>query len=44
MITLIPNAQLAMFPGADHFLIWQNPDKLLPAIAAFLDAPMPPAR
>jgi pimeloyl-ACP methyl ester carboxylesterase len=40
MFRLIPNAQLAIFPGADHFLIWQAPDKLLPAIAAFLEAPV----
>jgi pimeloyl-ACP methyl ester carboxylesterase len=41
MFRLIPNAQLAVFPGADHFLLWQSPEKLLPTIAAFLDAPMP---
>jgi pimeloyl-ACP methyl ester carboxylesterase len=41
MFRLIPNAQLAVFPGANHFLLWQNPEKLLPTIAAFLDAPMP---
>ena len=39
MFRLIPNAQLALFPGADHFLIWQSPEKLLPTIAAFLDSP-----
>jgi pimeloyl-ACP methyl ester carboxylesterase len=37
---LIPNSQLAIFPGADHFLLWQSPDKLLPTVAAFLDAPL----
>jgi pimeloyl-ACP methyl ester carboxylesterase len=41
MFRLIPNAQLAVFPGADHFLLWQNPEKMLPTIAAFLDEPMP---
>jgi pimeloyl-ACP methyl ester carboxylesterase len=41
MFRLIPNAQLAVFPGADHFLIQQAPEKLLPTVAAFLDAPMP---
>jgi pimeloyl-ACP methyl ester carboxylesterase len=41
MFRLIPNAQLALFPGADHFLIWQSPEKLLPTVAAFLDAPLP---
>jgi pimeloyl-ACP methyl ester carboxylesterase len=44
MFRLIPHAQLAVFPGADHFLIWQNPEKMLPTIAAFLDAPMSEAR
>jgi pimeloyl-ACP methyl ester carboxylesterase len=41
MFRLIPNAQLAVFPGGDHFMLWQSPEKLLPTIAAFLDAPMP---
>jgi pimeloyl-ACP methyl ester carboxylesterase len=41
MFRLIPNAQLAVFPGADHFLLWQIPEKLLQTIATFLDAPMP---
>jgi pimeloyl-ACP methyl ester carboxylesterase len=41
MFRLIPNAQLAVFPGADHFLLWQSPEKLLSTIAAFLDAPLP---
>jgi pimeloyl-ACP methyl ester carboxylesterase len=44
MFRLIPHAQLAVFPGADHFLLFQDPEKMLPAIAAFLDAPMPEAR
>jgi pimeloyl-ACP methyl ester carboxylesterase len=43
MFRLIPNSQLAILPGADHFLIWQRPEQLLPTIAAFLDAPMPRA-
>jgi pimeloyl-ACP methyl ester carboxylesterase len=41
MYRLIPNAQLAIFPAADHFMILQKPDKLLPTIAAFLDSPTP---
>ena len=41
MFRLIPNAQLAVFPGADHFLLFQSPEKLLPMIAAFLDAHVP---
>jgi pimeloyl-ACP methyl ester carboxylesterase len=44
MFRLIPNAQLAIFPGADHFLIVQHPETLLPAVAAFLDSPMPEAK
>lgn len=44
MFRQIPNSQLAIFPGADHFLIFQNPDKLMPVVVAFLDAPIPPAR
>ena len=44
MYRLIPNVQLAIFPGADHFLLWQNPEKLLPTIAAFLDGPAPPGK
>jgi hypothetical protein len=31
---------IAVFPNADHFLIWQDPDRMLPTIAAFLDAPV----
>jgi pimeloyl-ACP methyl ester carboxylesterase len=41
MFRLIPNAQLAIFPRADHYLLFQNPDALLPTIVAFLDAPAP---
>jgi pimeloyl-ACP methyl ester carboxylesterase len=41
MYRLIPNSQLAVFPGADHFMVWQTPEKLFPTIAAFLDEPMP---
>jgi pimeloyl-ACP methyl ester carboxylesterase len=41
LFRLIPNAQLAVFPGADHFLLWQHPERMLPQIAAFFDAPAP---
>jgi pimeloyl-ACP methyl ester carboxylesterase len=41
---LVPNAQLAVFPGADHLLLWQDPEKMLPTIAAFLNAPVPDAK
>jgi pimeloyl-ACP methyl ester carboxylesterase len=44
LFRLIPNAQLAVFPGADHFLLWQNPEKMLPQIAAFLDAAVPESK
>jgi pimeloyl-ACP methyl ester carboxylesterase len=44
MFRLIPNAQLAVFPGGDHFLLYTSPDKVLSAIAAFFDAPMPDAK
>jgi pimeloyl-ACP methyl ester carboxylesterase len=39
MYRLIPNAQLAVFPNATHFMIFQDPDKLLGTVATFLDAP-----
>jgi pimeloyl-ACP methyl ester carboxylesterase len=37
MYRLIPHAQLAIFPHADHFLIFTQPEKLQPVVAAFLD-------
>jgi pimeloyl-ACP methyl ester carboxylesterase len=39
MFRLIPNAQLAVFPGGDHLLLWTSPETVLAPIAAFLDAP-----
>ena len=44
MFRLIPNAQLAIFPGGDHFLIVQRPEAILPTVAAFLDSPIPGER
>jgi pimeloyl-ACP methyl ester carboxylesterase len=44
MFRLIPSSQLAIFPGADHFLLWQNPEKLLPVVAEFLNAPLAEAK
>ena len=38
---LIPNAQLAIFPGRDHFMLFQSPDKVLETLLPFLDAPPP---
>jgi pimeloyl-ACP methyl ester carboxylesterase len=40
MFRLIPRAQLAVFPGGDHFMLFTSPETLLPPIAAFLDAPV----
>ncbi|HEX2712708.1 MAG TPA: alpha/beta hydrolase [Candidatus Acidoferrales bacterium] len=34
---LIPNAQFAVVPGAGHFVLNDDPEKLLPIIATFLD-------
>jgi pimeloyl-ACP methyl ester carboxylesterase len=39
MYRLIPNAQLAIFPGGDHFLLFSSPDKLLATLGPFLNAP-----
>jgi pimeloyl-ACP methyl ester carboxylesterase len=36
---MIPNAQLAVTPDASHFVLFSEPEKLLPTIATFLDAP-----
>src|SRR5262249_12744921 len=38
---LIPSAQLAIIPDASHFVLISEPEKLLPTVAAFLDAPTP---
>jgi pimeloyl-ACP methyl ester carboxylesterase len=36
---LLPNAQLAVIPDAGHFVLYEDPEKLLPIIANFLDQP-----
>jgi pimeloyl-ACP methyl ester carboxylesterase len=36
---MIPNAQLAVIPDSGHFVLFSEPEKLLPTVAAFLDAP-----
>jgi pimeloyl-ACP methyl ester carboxylesterase len=41
MFRQIPNAQLAILPDAGHFVLNVDPEKLLPTIATFLDAPIP---
>jgi pimeloyl-ACP methyl ester carboxylesterase len=38
---LIPNAELAIFPAADHFLLFTAPDRFYPTIVGFLDSPVP---
>jgi pimeloyl-ACP methyl ester carboxylesterase len=35
----IPNAELAVIPDAGHFVLNAQPEKVMPAIEAFLDAP-----
>jgi pimeloyl-ACP methyl ester carboxylesterase len=39
MFRLIPNAQLAIIPDAGHFVLNDDPEKLLPVVATFLDQP-----
>ena len=41
MYRFIPNSQLAIFPGSDHFLLWTGPDKIVSALTAFLNNQMP---
>jgi pimeloyl-ACP methyl ester carboxylesterase len=41
MYRLIPNAQLAIFPGGDHFMLFHSPEKVLATLTPFLEAPMP---
>jgi len=38
MFRLIPKAQLAVFPGGTHFLLWTNPEAVLAPVARFFDA------
>jgi pimeloyl-ACP methyl ester carboxylesterase len=38
---VIPNTQLAVIPDASHFVLFSEPEKLLPTLSAFLDAPSP---
>jgi pimeloyl-ACP methyl ester carboxylesterase len=37
MSRLIPNAQLAVIPDAGHFVLYDDPQKLLPTVSNFLD-------
>jgi pimeloyl-ACP methyl ester carboxylesterase len=36
---LIPTGQLAIIPDAGHFTLMSEPERLLPVVAAFFDAP-----
>jgi pimeloyl-ACP methyl ester carboxylesterase len=38
MLDLIPNARLAVLPGATHVAMTRRPDQMLAMIAPFLDA------
>jgi pimeloyl-ACP methyl ester carboxylesterase len=38
MAKLLPNAQLAILPGSDHFAIYAHPDWILSMSTAFLIA------
>ncbi|RYG39784.1 alpha/beta hydrolase, partial [bacterium] len=38
MRRLIPNSELAIFPNADHFLLYTGADKVLAVLVPFLDA------
>ena len=40
MSRVIPNAQLAVIPDAGHFVLYEDPEKLLPIVANFLDQPI----
>jgi pimeloyl-ACP methyl ester carboxylesterase len=44
MYRLIPNAQLALFSGGDHFILFTAPDRVLSTLTPFLDGvtPEPP--
>jgi pimeloyl-ACP methyl ester carboxylesterase len=44
MYRLIPNAQLAILPGGDHFMLWSSPDKVLATLVPFLEAPITKAK
>ena len=33
------HAQLAVIPDAGHFVLYEDPEKLLPLVACFLDQP-----
>lgn len=39
MMRLIPNSQLAIFPGGDHFVLYTKPDMVVETFMTFFDAP-----
>jgi len=41
MYRKIPHAQLVIYPGGDHFMLWSDPDKVMSTLITFLDAPIP---
>ena len=41
MFRLIPNAQLAIFPGGDHFILYKSPEKVLELLVPFLEGIKP---
>jgi len=43
MLRTIPHARLAVFPGADHFLILTDPRQVIAPLLAFLGSDEPPA-
>jgi pimeloyl-ACP methyl ester carboxylesterase len=38
---LIPKAQFAVIPDAGHFVLYEDPEKVLPIVTNFLDQPTP---
>jgi pimeloyl-ACP methyl ester carboxylesterase len=43
MFRQIPDAQLAVFPGIDHFMVFVSPEKILATLAPFLDSTAAPS-
>src|SRR6266850_6391389 len=39
LMRLIPNSQLAIFPGGDHFILYTRTDKVVEAFITFFEAP-----
>jgi pimeloyl-ACP methyl ester carboxylesterase len=43
MYRLIPEAQLAVFPDGDHFMLFHSPERVLATLTPFLESPLPAA-